>query len=170
MGNRSRGGGRRTDYAWGNVGDSVVAQPIGSTAIFGVTAFDFNLAGTLMRVRGKVGVQLDQGGVDENALILCGLMELTNDAFVGGNAPELFTSTSDEASWIWQGSLYVSSGETGSTGDSHTAAVIEIDTKAMRRIKPASVLAFVHQSPVELAQDQGGTYDLVYYLHILVGS
>ena len=170
MARSSRGQGRRTDYSWASFGDTAVAQPVGSTALLGVTSFLFSDAGTLTRMRGKVGITLDTAGIDEFALILCGLVIMGVDAVTAGAAPEIFGGGIDEGSWIWQGALFVASGSEGGVNQNTLNADIEIDSKAMRRVKSGQNLVFVHQSPVELAVDQGGTYDLVYFVHLLFGS
>ena len=166
----ARARGRRTDYNWGNVGDVNEDINPGSGAVYGGTAFAFNLAGTLVRIRGRVGATLDTGAVGEMGLLLCGLTLVTADAFVTTSAPELATNASDEASWIWRGSLYLSSGsEAGVIGD-NLSADLEIDSKAMRRIKASSVLAMVFEAPATVWIDQTGVIDAVYDLHILVGD
>ena len=171
MARGSRGSGRRTDYSWGNFGDIAASIDLGfGAASFGATRFVFNVAGTVMRVRGKVGVVLDTGGVNESAIILCGLIIVPGDMLT--TPPELFTDGSDEGPWLWQGALYVSSGAEASVDGAFPGltANVDIDSKAMRRIKPTEQLAFVHESPASITADQTGTYDLTYYVHVLVGT
>ncbi len=170
---RHRGGGRRTDFLWTTFGDVELTQDLSQPASFGTTSLGFTDPGTLTRVRGKVAVVLDAAAADESAMILVGLAVMNAEAVAGGIAPEIFgDSTQDEASWLWQGALYVNSGTLGAIAtDSNGTDMVEIDSKAMRRVKGlAQVLVLVHEAPTELQSDQGGTYDLTYFVHALVGS
>ncbi len=165
-----RSAGRRTDYFWSNFGDVSLGQGIGGSGTFGSVAGGVSRPLTITRIRGQIGVTLDTGGAGESALILCGLMVLNGDAFTAGGAPEIFTGSDDEASWVWQGAIYVSSGAEAAVVPDALSAQMVVDSKAMRKVKPGQVLAFVHHSPAELATDQGGTYDLTYFFHCLNGS
>ena len=118
-----------------------------------------------------VGVTLDAGGIDEASIIVCGLCVVSSDQFTGGTAPDVLADgSSDDESWIWQGSLYVSSGAQAAVVNEGLFDRIVIDSKAMRKLKPSEVIAFVHQSPSNLARGQGGTYDLIWYAHLLIGA
>ncbi len=164
--------GRRTDYQWANVGDVELGTDLAvAAALYGSTGLTFALPGTIMRIRGRIGCYLDAGAADENAMILVGLIVVDSDSFVSGAAPELFTTADDDASWIWQGALYVNSG-VGVLAGSEEGQFdrIDVDTKAMRKIKTNSTLALVHQAPAGLVTDQAGTYDLTWYLHVLRGT
>ncbi len=170
MARTHRSGGRRTDYTWAHFGDLELSQDLGvSTAVLGATEFIFGETQTLMRFRGRVGVYLDAGGADERVMILCGLTVLNGD---NTNAPEIFNTgvVNDEASWIWQGSFWLHSGagvlapeEFGQFGS------IEIDSKAMRKVKANEKLVFVFQAPADLVSDQTGTFDLGWQVHFLKG-
>jgi len=162
--------GRRTDYSWSNFGDVSLGQGVGGSGTFGLVASNVIAPQTLTRVRGQIGVTLDAAAADESAMILCGLMALNTDAFVGGGAPEIFTGGDDEASWIWQGALYVSSGAEAAVVGDQLSDSLAVDSKAMRKLKPGQSIVFVHHSPAELATDQGGTYDLTYFFHCLNGT
>ena len=171
----ARRSGRRTDYDWSQFGDVMGSQDLSSTAAQqGAIGLLFAKAETITRVRGKVGVTLDAGGVNESALILCGMTVMGTDAFGAGTVPpELFgASALDEGSWLWQGQLYVSSGAEASVDGAFPGlvATLDVDTKAMRRVKSGMTLAFVFQTPAELVVDQTGTFDLTYWLHVLTGA
>jgi len=163
--------GRRTDYTWSNFGDVMSGQDLSTgTSVVGVTGSAIGTAETIVRIRGKVGVVLDTGGVDESAMILCGLTIMSDDAFASAVAPELFTNGNDDGSWFWQGALYVNSGAEGAVINEFLSATIEVDTRAMRKVKPHQVIVFVFQSAAQLVSDQAGTYDLTYFFHCLGGS
>ncbi len=161
----------RPDYFWGNFGDTLQGLDLGATAaVFGTTGLFKIVPCTLLRVRGRVSVNLDAGGVNERATILCGLIRINADSFTAGGAPEILTNQDDEASWLWQGSLYVDSGGEAAVNENRLIDSIEIDSKAMRKLKPGEGAAFVFHTPAELVVDQAGTFDLSYYFHVLFQS
>ena len=168
---RQRRSGRGPDYDWFNIGDQATSVDIGIVgATYGVTALTLSTAVTLMRLRGTVGVTLDSAGVDEKLMILFGIAIVTTDNFAAGAASELFTNSVDESSWIWQGSLFLSSGAEAAIVPDLLSGSVPIDSKAMRKVKANETVVFVHETPTELAQDQGGTYDLTYFIHMLFAS
>ena len=162
--------GRRTDYSWTNFGDVATGAAINAGGIFGGTGSVVATPQTLTRVRGKVGVVLDTVAANESIIFLCGLMVASSDGFVAGAAPEIFTNAGDEASWIWQGALFVDSGAEAAVITDNLSASIDVDSKAMRKLKPGQTIAFVHEAPLELAVDQGGTYDVSFFFHCLIGD
>ncbi len=171
MARGSRSSGRRTDYSWGNFGDFESSHNLTtSTAVFGSTKFDFSTPGTIARVRGRVGVNLDAAAVDERTMVVCGLMVGATDSIVTGVAPEVFTNGADEARWLWQGSLYLDSGAEAAVNNNGLIRDLEIDSKGMARVKPNESIGFVFQTPADLTVDQGGVIDLIYFVHVLVGS
>jgi len=164
--------GRKVDYTWLNFGAQVLGRDLGSgEGFYGSTGLSVGITGTVMRVRGKVAVTLDAGAADEKAMILVGLQIVNADTFAAGTAPEISTDSSDEASWLWQGELYVSSGaEAAVVAASQLVDIIDVDSKAMRKLKANDVIALVGQSPAILVSDQGGTWDLSYFVHVLFGD
>ena len=94
--------GRRTDYQWTNFGDREQSHDVTATGgTLGSTGSVVVQPSTLMRVRGMIGIQLDPSAVDESVMLLCALVKMSADVFVAGVAPEIFTNSDDEASWIW---------------------------------------------------------------------
>ena len=157
--------GRRPDYTWFNFGDAEVVETVSNVAQFGSTNFQFAETATISRVRGLVAVELDPIAVAENSIILCGLVVLPSDSIVAGAAPELFTGTADEGSWLWQGALFLTSGLEAAVNLNFLSTQMEIDSKGQRRIKAQYSLAFVYQSPSNLTTDQGGNFRITYYVH-----
>ncbi len=167
----ARRSGRRTDYEWSHFGDVGTGKDVSTTsAAFGATGLEINIPGTLTRCRGKIGIVLDAAGVNESFICLFGLVIVSDDQFSSTVCPELFSAGQDEASWLWQGSLYVNSGAEAAVIPQFLSANLDVDSKAMRRVKPAHTLALAFQTPQELTVDQGGTWDLSYYIHALFGS
>ncbi len=163
--------GRRTDYSWLGVNDIASDVDIGGAAQFLGTATTFGSAGTLVRIRGRAFAQLDTGGINERATLILGLGVFQNDAVLAGIAPEFNTDgASSEYSWIWTGALFVSSCSEAAIVDDSLFDRIEIDTKAMRRIKPNEVLAMVIEAPAAGALDQTGTIDVMVQYRALLGN
>ena len=158
----------RPDYSWSNFGDVMPDVDLSTgNGQFGTTGSNVTSPQTLIRARGRVALTLNATAVGESTLLVCGLMRMNTDAFVAGTAPELVTNTVDEASWIWQGSLFVTSGEEAAVNQNFLTDSIEVDSKAMRKLKPGDTIAFVFHAAGALSQDQGGTYNLTYYFHCL---
>ncbi len=159
----------RPDYSWSNFGDIIAAHDLGvATAIFGVTGSTINQPQTLIRTRGIVSATLNSGGVSEQATILCGLIQVNGDYFASStDAPELLNNSTDEASWIWQGQLYVTSGFGPALESNNVTDRIRVDSKAMRKLKPGQVIVFVMQTPAGLVTDATGTLEVTYFFHCL---
>ncbi len=164
--------GRRTDYDWGAFGDTVADVDPGAAAAFATTATSVSQAATLMRIRGVIGATLNAGAVQEHMQILFGLVIVSSDAFAAGAAPEFTVdgSSAEEGHWIWTGSMYLSSGSEAAIVSDQLSQVLEVDSKAMRRMKANDVLALVHEIPAALAVDQAGDVDYVYRLRVLSGT
>ncbi len=161
----ARRSGRRADYDWFNFGDFFGGLDIAVAATLMVTSIDFTTAQTIVRIRGRVGATLDAGAVDEHGMLLVGLMILNTDAFAGGGAAEIFTGGVDEASWIWQGAIYLSSGAEAAIVPDHLSGSVEVDTKAMRKVKAGQSLVCVIHAPTALWNDQAGTIDVHTFFH-----
>ena len=168
----ARGRGRRTDYNWDNFGDVMDALDLSTTdAQFGTQGLVSGEAATITRVRGRIGVTLNAAAANEDAIILVGLTVVKTDAFIAAATPEISTtaSPSDEASWLWQGAIYVSSGAEAAVITDGLIRDLEVDSKAMRKVKANDTLALVIHTPAKLVTDQGGTFDLTYFFHCLLG-
>ncbi len=161
--------GRAPDYEWLAMGSKISAIDLATgTTGLGGNALAVSGPGTLVRFRGHIFAQLDAGGVDERALIACGFILVSNEAFAAGIAsvPKPFTDA--DADWVWYGFLSISSGaEAGVVGDSLFDR-LPVDSKAMRKVKPSQSLVFVVE--VASSQDATGTFDVMYGLRILGAS
>ncbi len=163
----ARSSGRRTDYTWATMGDVVLAIDIGAVATVSPNVLQFLTAQTVTRIRGKVAATLDTGGAGESCILLAALGIFPTDM---ATAPEIFTTGADEDSWIWQGALYLSSGAEAAVVEDALSFQIDVDTKAMRRVKPLQELRMIFEVPSALATDQGGTVDATSYCHVLTGQ
>ncbi len=158
-----------TDYAWTGVADAEVGMDLAEGTVRVGTAFAvFNAPQTVMRVRGWWGATLDAGAVDESVMLVAGLIVLSDPVIAGaaGSIPSPVTESALE--WLWQGSLYLSSGAEAAIVPDALTAQGEIDTRAMRRVKQEQNLAFVAE--IAASVDQAGTVDFSYYYRTLIGS
>ena len=133
--------GRRTDYNW-------EAQTLG-TGLLGVATgsevsqqvFTFVSAGTLMRVRGNVMSYLDASGsaAGDACVVAMGLLIVSAGATI-------VASPLDEGSapWLWHQMLPLGA-ETavGNVGAPSEIARVEVDSKAMRRVKADVAMSFL---------------------------
>ncbi len=162
-----RRSGRRSDYTWAHFGGLITAHDLGTTSAAGGNAtFSVALTSTIMRLRGRVFAQLDAGGVDERARVMCGVALVKTEGV--GEIPELETAGSDEGDWLWTGSLFVSSGAEAAVVSDGLFDRIDVDTRAMRRVKGAQdSLIFAIQTPAVTTVDATGTVDVIYGLRVL---
>ena len=170
-GGRQRAG-RRADYEWTNFGDSEVSLDLSvASGVFGTSGGVVQRPGTIVRIRGKIAAQLDTTSADERALVLLGLMVVSPDGFATGAAPEIFTGGADDGRFLWQGALFLSSlAEAAVVEGDNLFASVDVDTKAMARVKANETVALIIHTPAQTTVDQGGVFDLLYFMHVLVAS
>jgi len=125
-------------------------------------------ASTSLRWRGQVIMQLDTAGVDERVLVACGIIIVGADAFTAGAAsvPSPIQQASDD--WIWYGWLSATSGAEAAVFTDGLVDRLEIDSKAMRKVRIGETFAFVAE--VADTADMGGTVDIMYGARELVGT
>ncbi len=160
---------RRTDYTWFGAADAVTTIDLGTgtAAVLGNTVV-VNSAGTLVRLRGQVYVQLDTSAVDERAMIAVGIIKATDEAVAAGVASLPHPHSDGDAEWIWHRYLSISSlAEPAVVTDALFDRAI-IDSKAMRRFKQNEVVVLVAE--VADGLDQGGTWDMMYGYRVLFGT
>ena len=150
MARRHRGGGKVIDFkSWVCFAGSQLDISTATTTILG-TPLDFTSPVTILRCRGRVQAAFDESvQVGDRIALTMGLGIVSTDAAtVGATAvPEPFTDC--EYSWLWWGSIHLESFlANGNVGNNFGSGMdrLEIDTKAMRRVKPAESLVFVVQS------------------------
>ncbi len=165
MANRSRG--RRTDYEWtGACGDADAIDLAVNVTTAPLVFVDFNAPFTIMRIRGIIQVQLNAAAVNERALIAFGIGIVTTDARAAGTVPD--PAQEPEFPWMWYGYAAVSSLNEAAIQPDALSAILEVDTKAMRKVKPGQSVMLVGQ--VCSSQDQGGSFDVQAGLRFLLGS
>ena len=164
-----RRAGRKTDYEWNTITGVITALDINAEAL-GSGTLVIAIPGTHARVRGRVFAQLDATAVDERATVVVGLRYATDDAVAAGVSALGNPFDDPDNDWLWTGHLFVSSGAEGAVVNEFLGDRIEIESKAMRRVKPGSTLAFVAVTPSAGAVDQGGTVDILFSYRALLGT
>ncbi len=166
---RGRSGGRRADYEWTGTSGRVDAIDIGTGTAAFVSVATFNGPATMMRCRGEVFFQLDPAAADERAQIAVGLIVATDAAVAAGIAALPQPIAVPEAEWSWYGYATISSlAETAVVAGSNLWARLEVDSKAMRKVKANEQLVMVCE--VGTVLDQGGSFDFIAGIRTLVAS
>ena len=135
---RARRTGRRPDYDWqgGVSGFSLAANA--STIVALVTN---NITATIMRSRGRVLASID-GAVDNDAAAVhVGLIVADDDAVAAGVTAIPSPATDFDADWLWHGFLLLKAQGTSTDAPGLTDR-LELDSKAMRRVKPNTQCVF----------------------------
>ncbi len=114
---------------------------IGGSLVFLVPA-------TILRFRGRLQMQFDatQQAGDEMVLTF-GLGVISSDAFDAGGGSVPDPAGEPEYPWLWWGAFHLHSELTlGQNQWGTNNQVVDVDSKAMRKIKPGQSLAWVVQS------------------------
>ncbi len=168
-GTSGRRSGRRTDYEWLSLRGKITALDLTVNATgLGDGGLQVTGPGTFMRARGHAFLQLDAGGADERVLIALGLIIISNEAFAAGAGSIPAPGNDEDADWLWHNYVGLSSLAEAAVQSDALFARVEIDSKAMRKVKPQQTLAFLAE--VLLTEDQTGTLDVLYGVRILGGS
>ncbi len=142
MARRHGSGGKTIDYkAWlAMAANDVVVSTAGTTISTGV--LNFGAPGTILRCRGYVQAHMDATKqVDDTMGLGFGLAIVSTDASQSAT-PDPFADP--DYPWLWWGTMFLEAEKTG--GDEAwgiSAQRLEVDTKAMRRVKPAQSLVWV---------------------------
>jgi len=166
MGDRARG--RRTDYEWVDIRGAITAMDNAEgTAALGDGSFTALKSLTVTRMRGLVGVQLDTTGVDERILLSMGIIVVSQDAGAVGITALPKPQSDGNAPWVWHGHAWCTSLSEAGVSTNGMYHRVEIDSKAMRKMKSSEQLVFVAE--IADAVDQGGQTDLQYGFRLLTG-
>ncbi len=170
MARRVRGqGGRDHDFEWFNMADSLSnLDNAEGSVIVGPTGLLASTALTIFRARGKILGILDTGAVDERVIVEIGLAVVGAPAFTAGVASLPTPVTEDQYPFFWRGQLAMSSGAEAAVITDGLFDRVEIDSKAMRKMKPDEAIVLVFE--VAGSSDQAGTTDYVYSIDILTGA
>ena len=119
----------------------------GTTAPAGIS---FTGPQTILRSRGEILLQMDENTLAaDNALIAMALGIMSTDAFAAGGASLPDPSGNADYPWLWWQTINLATNFTLAAGSDQVAGmttrVVQVDSKAMRRVKPNETLSLVFQ-------------------------
>ena len=136
--------GRRTDKAWVILpGDMIQSSATGTKLFAGSIAF--SSPGTILRCRGRISGTFDETAqVGDFLTTTFGLGIVSTDAATLGATAMPDPSGDGDYPWLWWETMDLrSSVAAAPTAYGPSAKELEIDTKAMRRVKPGQSLVMV---------------------------
>ena len=168
---RQFGGGRRMDKEW-RIGAPIDQQVTAiDETLLGAGVIGFTRAETILRCRSWVAAHFDgtQQAADRIDLTF-GLGIFSTDAVAAGAASLPEPDSNAEYPWLWWGQMRLFATFAAAHGEAWGGLQqrLEVDTKAMRRVKPQQTLAWVVQSE----QATGAPVTIVQFgsIRCLVGS
>ena len=140
--------GRKIDFKQWDAAPGLLTSFTGNqSALSG--GLSFTQPATLLRFRGYVSAFMGESGatVADRMIMTFGLMIMSTDAFTAGPASLPDPATEPEFPWIWWNELGLHTEvASGAEAWGVQALRIELDSKAMRKIKPGETVALIVQS------------------------
>ena len=163
----ARRSGRRADYQWqaGATISSGVDIATGTATAGNAGIINILAPATISRIHGHIFFQLDTTAVDERVVICYGLIIVSENALGAGVASMPHPFTDAEVSWIAHGFASVSSLAEAAVQPDALFTRVEVDSKAMRKVKPTEQLVLVVESVISV--DQAGTWDMMAAFRVL---
>jgi len=149
-------------FIWSNVivqTESVAGGATKTTGNISATGASGVGGTTLIRTRGSVMVAMDPGAAGDAIIVGLGLCVVSTDAFTAGSASLPGPISDVDFDWFWH-SLYAlgpSSGSAELETSIRSNLWQEIDSKAMRKLKPNQTMAFMSEATILSGSP---TYDL----------
>ena len=163
---RPRRSGRRADYSWSGIIGR--APGVGTTATLGSGLITFTTPLTIVRVRGQVLVRLEGGTAGDVYVGGCGLILATDAAVAAGAAAIPSPSDVLDAEWLWHAWCPMETEDDTATEELGTQVLrLEIDSKAMRKVKSNMNLVFMADG-IRLAGSS--VSDWTYGIRVLVAE
>ena len=157
--------GRKTDYSWQGFRGVSLNNSAAGTIDAIVTS---NIPATLTRTRGELLVMMDTAAISDSLIAAFGIIVATDAQVAAGVTSVPSPLDVMEADWLWHGFAPMRS-ETATQENQLGGQVfrLNIDSKAMRKIKENSVVLLVSDGVV-----LGGTptYDFVWGIRLLFGD
>jgi len=164
-GSRSgRGGVHNKEWTAACIDSTLMDVAIGTVVAFSMFVADE--AETILRTRGHIQVIQNSGVADESATIAIGLAIVSARAVAAGAASLPRPATEGSYPWLWHG-WSITSSVAGLVADGMLAR-LEVDSKAMRKVKETEVMALVFE--VCESVDQGGSVQLDGGFRVLTGD
>jgi len=156
----SRSGGPKRQYIWSNILTHIGASGMTGKNAAGLTALGMALTSTitLVRTRGYARVHFDPTATSDVMQFCMGLGVFSSDAFTVGVTALPGPLTDADYDWIYFNTLLFGPalGATELEDSRWQTAEFEIDSKAMRKIKPNQTIGWVFESVI---LNGGGTMD-----------
>ena len=169
MARRSSRGGRVLDFKQWLSLPSLEAT-FSTDGNIGGSALAFVAPATILRIRGSFFVQFDSTAqVGDNISVAVGIGIVSTDAAALGATALPDPASELEYPWLWWGSMNLASEVAAApTAWGPGAQFMEVDTKAMRRVKPQQSLALI----VEVFSATGAPVTLLKStaMRVLVGT
>ncbi len=141
--------GKKIDFKQWDAAPGLLTDPISNQTILG-GGLSFAVPATLLRFRGYVAAQMGESGIAilDRMIITVGLCIVSTDAFTVGASAVPDPSGEPEFPWIWWKEFKLESGSAvdPAEGWGPRAQRYEIDSKAMRKIKPGETFTYVVQA------------------------
>ncbi len=108
----------------------------------------FAIPATILRARGAVQCALDDSKqVGDEIRLTFGLGVVSSDAFAAGAGSMPDPNAEVEYPWLWWNTMFLRAEGTGAQEAWGSSVVrLDVDTKAMRKVKPGQSLVWVAQS------------------------
>ena len=136
---RSRG--RKTDYDWNGVTSAAAAITATQAVILSLAV---NSAATLMRSRGSIAIEAVPDAIGDSTVVGLGLMVVRADAAAVGGTSVPGPIDDDDGDWLWHQYVPMFAGFASEQPDDKLSrAYIEIDSKAMRRLKSNDAIVLI---------------------------
>ena len=140
-------------------------------AVVAFSMFTADEAETILRTRGSISAHFDPTAVNESVTLAVGLGIVTARAVAAGAASLPRPATEGSFPWLWHGWLMTDSFGLAVTDQSASPAWVdrlEVDSKAMRKVKETEVMALVFE--VCTSVDGGGLVVLNGGFRVLTGD
>jgi len=140
MPQRSRG--RRTDYNWtGFITVGLTIAESNTNTLGG--SLTFNDAATIYRLRGQLLIRFDGTSAGDTNIAGVGIIVVQESAVAAGAASVPNPLTDPEADFLWHQYAPFIQPVTDDVGGVSSSMRIEVDSKAMRRVKDTQTLQLV---------------------------
>ena len=146
--------------------DTALDIAIGTVVAF--VMFTADEAETVLRTRGFVFGELNAGGVNERVTVAVGLAIVSARSAAVGITAIPRPATEGSYPWLWHGWLEVSSAREAAIVNNFLHNRIEIDSKAMRKVKEDEVMLLAFE--VCESTDQTGDMTVGGGLRVLTGD
>ncbi len=144
---RGRGGYARTpsrEKSWRSILGIVLG--FGANATLSGGALPFSDAATIVRCRGSLLLSMDGGTLSDQIAVTVGLGIVSQQAFTAGPGSMPPPGNEPEFPWLFWKDILLQFQTAAGDSAVERAVRVEVDTKAMRKVKPNESLVWLAQS------------------------